>query len=334
MTAVPTVAIDGAVRARHEDFVVDEVPAYLPSGEGTHLFVRFEKTGTTTPDAVRRIATALGADPRAAGFAGLKDKHAVTTQWASFEGADAARLDAAIEGVRVIEAARHGNKLRTGHLRGNRFTLLLRGAEPAAEPAARACLDALAARGVPAYFGPQRFGHDGGTLAEGARWIFGGRRPRDRFRQKLLASAVQSAVFNHVLAARVRDGLLDAALDGDLLQKTDTGGLFLCDDPVTDTARAKRFELSGTGPMVGPKMREPEREARAREQAALTALGVDEARVRAFGKAGPGTRRPLRFRLEAVDVRAEPEGLRLAFTLPAGGYATVVLRELLRREVL
>lgn len=325
----------GAVRERPEDFVVDEIPAYLPSGAGDHLYVRFEKRELTTPDAVRRIARAVGVDPRAAGFAGMKDKHAITTQWASFERGDPAGLDAPLEGLRVLERARHGNKLRTGHLAGNRFDLLLRGAHAADAPRAEAILAVLTARGVPAYFGPQRFGRDGDTLGDALRWLVGGGRPpRDRFRQKLLASAFQSALFNELLAARIREGLFTAVIAGDLLQKVETGGLFVSEDPAVDGPRAEAFEVTATGPMFGPKMRWPEGEARAREEAVLRAHGLEPASLRALGKAGPGTRRPYRVRLADATVSAEPEGVRLRFTLPAGAYATVVLRELLRRDVL
>ena len=114
-------AIAGTIREHPEDFRVEEIPAYLPSGEGDHLFVRFEKRELTTRDAVRRIAGALGVSDRDAGCAGMKDRHAVTEQWASFLFGDAAKLEEAeIPGVRILEAARHGNKLRTGHLKGNR----------------------------------------------------------------------------------------------------------------------------------------------------------------------------------------------------------------------
>ncbi|MCB9591842.1 MAG: tRNA pseudouridine(13) synthase TruD [Sandaracinaceae bacterium] len=326
--------IEAAFRDRPEDFVVDEIPAYAPCGEGDHLYVRFEKRELNTPDAVRRIAQALGVDPRAAGWAGLKDRKAITTQWASFERADPAKLDAPIDGVRVLESARHGNKLRTGHLEGNRFDLLLRGAPADRAEDLRATLAELEARGVPAYFGPQRFGRDGSNVGDAVRWLVGGGRPpRDRFKRKLLVSAFQSAMFNQLLAARIDEGTLETALLGDLLQKVGSGGLFGCEDPEVDSARARAFEITATGPMFGPKMRWPTADVLAREQETLRAFGVEPADLRGFGKAGPGTRRPYRLRLGAPEVEAGPDGVRVRFTLPAGAYATVVVRELLRREV-
>src|SRR5690606_23980130 len=125
----PNPPLTGQIRARPQDFRVDEVPAYEPEGAGDHLYVRFEKTGLDTPEAVRRIAQVLSVDPRDTGYAGLKDRHAIPRQWASFLCGDAARLEGApIEGVEILEVSRHRNKLRTGHLRANRFELFVRGA--------------------------------------------------------------------------------------------------------------------------------------------------------------------------------------------------------------
>src|SRR5690606_1339179 len=180
-------------------------------------------------EAVRRIARALDVDPREAGFAGLKDRHAVTRQWASFLFGDPARLEGAdIEGVVVLEASRHRNKLRTGHLAANRFDLFVRGASAEQAPEARARLEIRARRGVPAYFGEQRFGRGGANLEAAHRWLVGGgRAPRDRFQKKLLVSTLQAAIFNELCAERVREGTLDGAIEGDLMRKEETGGLFV-----------------------------------------------------------------------------------------------------------
>ena len=123
--------IPGVLRTEPEDFRVEEIPAYLPAGEGEHLFVHFEKTDLTTGEATKRLARALGANARDAGYAGMKDRRAVTTQWASFHGADAAALEAsAPDGIRILEVSRHRNKLRTGHLKGNRFSCSSAGRRP------------------------------------------------------------------------------------------------------------------------------------------------------------------------------------------------------------
>lgn len=322
----------GRVRDRPEDFRVDEIPAYAPEGTGDHLFVRFEKVGLDTKQAVDRIARVLGVDPREAGFAGMKDRHAITRQWASFLFGDEAKLRGAhIEGVTVLETARHRHKLRTGHLRGNRFELFVRGATGERADEAKARLQTLARRGVPAYFGEQRFGRGGENLARARRWIIErGPAPHDRFARKLLVSTLQAAIFNELCAERVREGSIDGAIDGDLMRKEDTGGLFVSQAVDIDAERAARFEISATGPMVGATMRWPEGEARAREEAALARWNLRPEDLERFRAAGPGTRRPYRVKLGDPQLEIEPDGVRLLFTLPAGAYATVVLAELVR----
>src|SRR4051812_48164346 len=117
----------GVLKTVPEDFVVEEIPAYLPSGEGSHTYLWIEKRGRTTDEAVRALCDALKAKARDAGTAGMKDRHAVTRQWVSVPDVDPARaLAVAVDGVKVLLAQRHGNKLKTGHLRGNRFTLVVR----------------------------------------------------------------------------------------------------------------------------------------------------------------------------------------------------------------
>lgn len=328
--------IPGDIKAKLEDFQVEEIAAYLPSGAGDHLYVRFEKRDLGTPEAVRRIARAIGVDPRATGYAGLKDKRAVTTQWASFERGDAERArSAAVEGVRILEVSRHGNKLRTGHLRGNRFVIVVRGFPLDRLSDARHVLDQLVERGAPNGFGPQRYGREGANLDVATRWLVeGGRPPRTPFERKLLVSVLQSALFDQVLAERIEEGLYGEPVDGDLFRKEDTGGLFTTDDLDDARTRMGAFAISPTGPMFGAKMRWPEREARRREERVLATSGLDEAKLRAFASWGEGTRRPLRIALRDAGITPleDGSGARVAFELPKGAYATVVLREMLHRE--
>lgn len=162
----------GRVRTRPEDFVVEEIPAYEPGGTGEHLYLRIEKRGVSTHAAVRRIARALDVAPRDVGFAGLKDAQSVARQTLSVAGVDAAVAGERLrdlEGVTLLSAVRHTNKLRLGHLRGNRFHVVLRGVCDGAEARARAVLDVLAQRGAPNWFGPQRFGVHGGNDVVGRR---------------------------------------------------------------------------------------------------------------------------------------------------------------------
>lgn len=331
------ISVGGALKARPEDFIVEEIPAYLPSGSGEHVYVRFEKCGLDTDEAIRRLARALEVDPRDAGTAGKKDRHAITRQWASFLGADEVRARALdVEGVRVLEVARHGNKLRTGHLRGNRFELRLRGAPASDAEPAREVLAELARRGVPGYFGLQRFGRDAGNVAAARAWIVeGGPPPRAPWARKLLVSALQSELFNELCAERVADGSYGDVLEGDVVRKEESGGLFCPSTPeeLADArARASQFLVSPTGPMFGISMRAAEGAVRAREEACLVRAGLDAEKLARFARAGEGTRRPYRFALDAPEVEADAEGIVLRFGLPAGAYATIVVRELRRTD--
>jgi tRNA pseudouridine13 synthase len=323
----------GKIRERSEDFEVREIAAYEPAGDGEHLLVHFEKTELNTRDAVWRIARALDSDPAQAGWAGLKDRHALTSQWASFFRGDAERaLRLELPGIRVLEARPHPHKLRTGHLRGNRFRIRVRGAGPGL-PTARSLLDELAARGTPNYFGEQRFGRDAQNVPRARRWLAeNGPAPRDRFERKLLASSLQSAWFNAWLGERVERGELGVARDGDLLRKEDSFGLFTTEDMADAQARVSSFQISPTGPIFGAKMRWPVADALRIEQELWAREGLPDAALARWSKLLPGTRRVARVRPENVELRPLDQDLELAFTLPKGAYATVVLRELLKTD--
>ena len=344
--ALPRGLPRGVIKCSPEDFVVDEVPAYEPSGTGDHVYVRFRKRGLNTDDVVRAIAKAVSVQPRECGVAGMKDKVAVTTQWISVLGREPSfeeRIRALeIEGVEILEVTRHGNKLRTGHLKGNRFEIVVRDVPEGEEDAVHAAFARIAAEGVPNAYGAQRFGTYGDTAERARSWLTGKERaPADPRLRRLHFSALQSAIFNAVLEQRFADGTWKVPLDGDLLKKEDTGGLFVCTDVQLDRERAGRGEVCPTGPILGDRMRQPEREALALEQriAAPFIEGVDLHRARSLGE---GTRRALRLRVtevsadtvaelmnspgELAGVSAEQRGaVRVRFVLPKGAYATTVL---------
>ncbi len=164
----------GRIRAEIEDFEVEELPLYPASGTGEHVFLEIEKRGIPTREAVNRIARAAGVNPEAFGVAGLKDARAVTRQRVSVAGVDAKKLlGLEIPGVRVLSAERHTNKLRTGHLAGNRFRIRVRDVGHGAAEYARATLEILARRGVPNRFGEQRFGERGDGHLAGAALVRG-----------------------------------------------------------------------------------------------------------------------------------------------------------------
>jgi tRNA pseudouridine13 synthase len=330
----------GILRARDEDFVVDEVPAYPASGTGDHVFVRIEKRGLTSRHAAAQLARAVGCQERDIGVAGMKDRHAVTRQWMSLPPpvTPEAALAAQVEGVTVLEAVRHGHKLRTGHVRANRFVLRVRNADAGSADRARAVLARLAeAPGAPNWYGEQRFGRDGDNAQKGRDIVSGARKlGRDKKLDRLFVSALQSELFNQWLVARIGDGLYRRVLAGDVLHKTG-GGMFTCEDAATDEARLAAGELVITGPMFGDKMRRPTdgTAAAEREAAVLAAAGLEAASFGSVRAIAEGTRRDATIAVGDVSVTAvetTPDGetYEVAFTLPGGAYATAVMREVIK----
>ena len=317
-----------------EDFLVDEIPAYAPSGEGDHLFVRFRKRGRTTDEIVTALARGLNVQSRDIGVAGLKDKVAVTTQTVSVPRRpelEARLRDLVIPGFELLEAAWHKNKLKTGHLRGNRFTVVVRDIDDVDSAERR--FSEIAKKGVPNAFGSQRFGHGQSNIARAQAWLRGDDRgPRDPKARRFLFSAWQSSIFNRVLELRIADGSWAGVLPGDILVKHDSGGIFLCTDAAIDQLRADELSVSATGPMIGEKMRFPEGAARAIEdrviREALETLKIADA-TEFFSRhatLGEGTRRPLRQIVSDLQTfREHTNALRVQFVLPSGAYATTVL---------
>jgi tRNA pseudouridine13 synthase len=330
----------GETKVVPEDFVVEEVPAYLPTGEGPHLYLWVEKRGLSTSEAAKLLADALGADARTAGYAGQKDRQAVTRQWMSFETRrDTLALDD--PRLEVLQVARHRNRLRLGHARANRFRLVLRGTAPGAEARARAVLDALARDGLANFYGPQRFGRRGDNALLGAAVLGLATHPeaqkarREGFLRRLAVSALQSELFNRCLAERIDDGLFDRVVAGDVLRRRESGGLFFTTSPEVDQPRVDAGELDVTGPMPGWKERPAAQgEALAREERVLAQAGVPrDAFQKARGEA-EGARRPYRVPVRDASVRAvDPTSLELAFELPSGAYATRVVAEITKSEL-
>ena len=316
------------MRVSAEDFQVEEVLGHDADGTGEHALLWVEKRGANTDWVARELAKFAGVPPLAVGFAGMKDRHAVTRQtfsvqlagkpdpdWSAFPHAE----------VKVLAATRHSRKLKRGALRGNRFVLVLR--EAAGDRAAtEAVLAQVAARGVPNYFGEQRFGREGGNVAQ-ARAMFGGRRV-DRDKRSMLLSAARSHIFNNVLAARVERNAWDTPLQGEIWSLAGSRSWFGPEPFTPELAeRLARADIHPSGPLWGQgeppsqdDVGELERGIAAQDSdlvAGLVAARMDQ------------ERRPLR--LLPKDLRwhwLADDALELSFELPAGAYATVVVREL------
>jgi tRNA pseudouridine13 synthase len=334
--------IGGRIKAAPEDFEVEEIPAYEPSGAGDFLYLWVEKRGLGADYFSRQVARRLEIAPTDVGMAGLKDRHAVTRQWLSVPAAAADRLDRLDgAGVRLLRTSRHTNKLKAGHLRGNRFRILVREVPPEARADGRLAriLERLRREGVPNFYGPQRFGRDFDTLRLGLALLRGeppppaaGRRQnlRSRFLRKLVLSAAQSALFNCCLARRLTDGLLRRVLAGDVMAKWPLGGLFVAADVAREQERFDARETVTAGPIFGRKTFPAEGEALRRESAVLADAGLSAASFTGFGKLVQGTRRHNLVYVEDITTDLEAEGVRLTFALPAGSYATVLLREVMK----
>ena len=322
------------MRATPEDFVVEELPGFEASGAGEHLLLTVEKRGMNTAFAAKRIAQWAGVGEVAIGYAGLKDRHAVTRQRFSVHlpkkvAPDLSTLDFAEgeERLTVVEHAWHAKKLPRGALAGNRFVLTLR-AVNGDRGAIEQRLQAICERGVPNYFGEQRFGRDGDNVAN-ARAMFAGRRVR-REQRTLLVSAARSELFNRVLDARVRRGCWDSPLEGEVWMLDGSRSVF-GPEPF-DEALAQRlasFDIHPTGPLWGRG--EPRTTGEA-AQLESEVLSDGEALALRAGLESEGLRQERRaLRLKPVDLAwswRESDVLELAFALPPGAYATVVLAEL------
>lgn len=327
--------IGGRIRHVPEDFEVEELPAYEPCGSGDFLYLWIEKRDMGAEYFVRLVARRLGIGPGEIGTAGLKDRHAVTRQMVSVP----ARVEDQLshlegEGIRLLRVGRHGNKLRPGHLHGNRFRILVRDVEATAGERLVPLLDRLRNEGLPNYYGPQRFGRDGETVQRGLAMLHGQKTRCSPFLRKLALSAAQSALFNHYLGQRLADGFLRRVLPGDVMAKWPAGGMFVVADQAAEQARFDARETVHAGPIFGRKTFAAAAEAAAREATVLVEAGLAPAAFSGFGKLLQGTRRHNLVYVDDLAAGQEPEGIRLTFTLPAGSYATVLLREIMKTSQL
>jgi tRNA pseudouridine13 synthase len=333
--------IGGRIKQEPEDFEVEEVPAYEPSGAGPFLYLRVEKRGMGAEFFLRQVARRLDIPTGEIGTAGLKDRHAVTRQWVSVPERVEARLRSLEgDGIRLLQVNRHTNKLRPGHLRGNRFKVLVRETDPAADERLVPLLAQIRENGLPNFYGRQRFGHDGETMRLGLALLRreplpempAGKKPnlRSPFLRKLALSAAQAALFNEYLGRRMAAGLLRRVLSGDVLAKWPFGGMFVALDVPCEQARFDRRETVTAGPIFGRKTFRAAADAAAREAAVLADFGLGPAAFAGFGKLVQGTRRHNVVYIDDLATATETEGVRLSFTLPAGSYATVLLGELMK----
>lgn len=318
------------LRAEPADFRVDERIEMAPEPAAEHLWLRVRKTGENTDYVARLLARIAGVDGRAMGFAGRKDRHAVTTQWFSIQlpGKPDPDFSALPPSVEVLETVRRQRKLQTGGLRGNDFVLRLR--EFAGD--ARLLdsrLEELRRDGVPNYFGVQRFGREAGNIERARAWFSGALRVCDRSERGILLSSARSAVFNAVLARRVAEGNWARLLPGEAVQLDGSGSWFLDDgSDATLPERLAAGDIHPSGPLWGAGELASQGEARLLETdvSALHAELVGGLEANGLRQ----ERRPLRLLPRHLAWEwLDDTSIELRFGLPAGCYATTLLAEVL-----
>jgi len=332
---------------------VTEIPLYSFAGEGEHLVIKLRKKGLSTWEAVRILSEQLGVKAKEIGYAGLKDKNAMTVQYLSLP----ARCEAALgafshPSIKILETTRHTNKLRMGHLKGNRFFIRLKKVGPTDAKKIDELLKWAEKNGMPNYFGYQRFGKEGNNYEEARAMLAGKRKVRDRKLRDFLLSAYQSHLFNLWLARRLEisrlfEGLNDKELGqlfawgnetvkslkrqphffrllpGDLMQHYPHGRLFVADDTAVESERFAKRRTSPTGPLPGRKLK--------------GATGLAEEIEKGFVEdlPAPGGRRYAWVWPEEVEGKYKKETwhYELSFTLPKGSYATVLLEMIANRPL-
>lgn len=335
LTPLPFVAdslpgIGGSIKATPEHFVVEEILPYTPCGQGEHVYITFKRSGWNTADAARSMQKHLEVARSDVGWGGRKDKTAVVVQTLSFRcsiNRPLAEIENALSDLpfELLAIDRHRNKIKTGHVAANRFTVVVSQTEPDVLPRALAIAHRLKQTGVPNFYGPQRFGHGRQNIHRGFALFSQARKVR---KNPFMASVVQSVLFNIWLKKRMQAGDYQRLLAGDIVKKTDTGGMFVVDDPAIETPRFEAGKIVYTGPIYGFKMKPATEAAGEREAMLLDRFRLTAEDFRPLRS--PGSRREAILHLSDLEIKEVADGIRFSFTLTAGAYATTVLREFTR----
>lgn len=316
------------IRQIPEDFQVVEIPSFIAEGEGEHEFLLIRKIGENTDWVAKLLAKFCQIPIKDVGYAGKKDRHAITEQWFSVRLPITRNVNWALFGgdsIEVLESVRHQRKLRLGALLGNRFSIRLRNLTHESEFVER--LEKIKT-GVPNYFGEQRFGQEGGNLTKGLALIKGEFKERQRHKKGLYISAVRSWLFNHITSERIAQKLWDKVLPGDIMMLNGSRSHF--NAAAVDEAliqRLQEYDIHLSGPLWGRGNSLVTDQAAVWENDVISSWADITERLEHLG-----------LQQERRSLRLVPEGLRavkeadgqwlLSFSLPAGSFATSVLREL------
>ncbi|MDO6562623.1 tRNA pseudouridine(13) synthase TruD [Amphritea sp. 1_MG-2023] len=316
------------IRTEPDDFRVTEELSFEPEGSGDHVFLYIQKTGENTDWVARQLAHFCQVSPKEVGYAGKKDRHAITEQWFSVHLPGRAPLTWSLfetETIKVLKAVKHTRKLRLGSLNGNRFQIRLRQVTEA--DALLQKVDAIRA-GVPNYFGEQRFGHHGGNLDKGALLIAGKLKERQRHKKGLYISAVRSFMFNQLVSQRIGQCCFTQPMSGDVLMINGRQSCFpFTADDASIMRRLQSGDLHLTAAMWGRGRSICTDIAAAWE---IEQLQPWQAQLEGLERLGLNQeRRSIRLMPSHLTIEREADDqFLLAFNLPAGSFATSVLREI------
>ena len=344
--------IGGVMRTYPEDFIVEEIPAYDLINQGEHIFIEVTKKQITTQAVVGELAAALNIKSSDIGYAGMKDRQAVTTQrfsvptalWPLKEGCAPLSVSEVIEPCELAKRliipdnltfqlkilGLHNNKLRTGHLKGNRFTIRLRQCVSNWPELAEPIRQAIITDGFANFYGPQRFGREGNNAEIGLKGLKSGKIFGPKWRKWLIISALQSELFNVWLNERINDELFATAICGDVFGKLPQGGIFYSTEPQNEQPRLDAFEISPLGPIFGCKMFKAKEEALEREQRILDRYDIKLEEFKPLK--AEGSRRKARLKIEDLEITSVEGDPVFKFTLPSGSYASVLIGEFTKSD--
>lgn len=326
----------GVLKANPEDFFVAEQLGFDADGEGEQILLLVRKVGCNTPFVAEHLARFAKLPARAVSYAGLKDRHAITEQWFCLHLPGKYTPDFnqfSLDGCQILRVARHKRKLRIGHLRGNTFRLVLRQISQADDVEQR--LQLIAKEGVPNYFGVQRFGRQGHNLVQAERWGRGDIQVKERGKRSFYLSAARSALFNHIASARLAQYGVSQVIGGDALQLTGRGSWFVAQTEELAILQQRVFqgELQITAPLPGSGELGTQAEAREFEQQQLQRADANALMALLQRERVESARRALRVVPQDMHwIWLDNQRVELGFSLPAGCFATSVVRELFQQE--
>lgn len=321
--------LKGVIRTHPEDFQVDEIQQFTPSGKGEHVWLHIQKTGENT-DWVAGVLAKIADVPRKdVSYAGMKDRHAVTTQWFSVQmpGREAPDWKSQLpDSIILLDEQRHDRKLKRGTLKGNAFTLIIRNFK-GDEAELKESVERIIQQGIPNYFGEQRFGRGGENVRKAEQWFKGEFKVKSRPKRSIYLSAARSWIFNHILSQRVVDGSWNKAVQGDVFMLDGSKSCFndTADDEIIQ--RVQDQKLHPTGALwgqgdVGSQNEIAQLENKIASKFKILCEGLEKHGLKQERKALRLSVKDLEYTLIDKDV------LCLTFSLPAGTYATSVLSEI------